>query len=1020
MTPVTTFLSYNPTGLSGHKCDWLNSLCETVKVTYVAIQEHFRKSKTIDKFFKDQFGLYNSYVIPGYRETGQNRGRPIAGIAQLSKSDVAVRKDRVMSNSKRIQAQVLNFPSSRLLWINAYLPTDPRTIVFDETELLAVLGDIEAVLDNTHYDDVLISGDMNWDMSRQSGFSVIMRRFLDRLNLQSVWETHPIDFTHIHTDDKAVSTLDHFICNARLLQFVADCGPLHFGDNPSRHSPIVLKLNLGLLPVKTKSNPVRPKRPAWYKASEEQAKNYTEALREKLRTLPVPDCLECHDVKCASARHSEERDGYVLDLLGAMIESSHDTIPMVGGGQGRAKPDSGCMPGWKEQVAPQREAAIFWHSIWLSAGRPNAGQLFEIRKRTRSQFQYAVRRVRKAADSIKSQKLFEASLWGGGDLLDELRKTRGGRHTPDLPETVAGANGEEEICQKFRQVYHDLYNSSNTSEDMISIKARVETNIQNEGLTEVLKISSASVKAAAVLMKRGKADVSGSYSSDAVRHAPDSFYEQLALVFRSFLVHGTVARPLLACAFMPLLKSSLKDPADTKSYRAIAGSSTILMLFDRVVLNLWGDRLASGSLQMGYKRGSSTAQCTYVVQETINHFLDGGSNPIMVALDMTMAFDMCRFSILFSKVEAKLPAVVTRVLIFVYERQYAWVRWGTYKSSEFGIVNGTRQGSVLSPALFTVYIQELLDKLRELGTGCHIGATFLGAVAWADDVLLTAPTRGSMQSMLDACSVFAAKVGLQFSTDPNPAKSKSKAVFVVGRRTDLEKPAPLLLCGKALPYVAHATHLGHELHENGTMTMDANMRRGAFIGKCMEVQEAFSFAAPAEVLGAVKLYCGDLYGGMLARLDSPEAQRLMNCWGTCVKDVWGLDRATHKVYARWLGSGHSTIKEDLLSRWPKFFRSLLTGPSPEAAVLARVAAADRRTATAANNALILSATGLSAWTATGDQVRAELRSREPAMTDDEMATAEMLLEALQQRAYLHTQCADTTVITAQIHLLSTG
>ena len=59
---------------------------------------------------------------------------------------------------------------------------------------------------------------------------------------------------------------------------------------------------------------------------------------------------------------------------------------------------------------------------------------------------------------------------------------------------------------------------------------------------------------------------------------------------------------------------------------------------------------------------------------------------------------------------------------------------------------------------------------------------------------------------------------------------------MVDQRTDLEKPAPLLLCGKALPYVAHATHLGHKLHEDGTMTMDANMRRGAFIGKCMEVQ----------------------------------------------------------------------------------------------------------------------------------------------------------------------------------------
>ena len=144
------------------------------------------------------------------------------------------------------------------------------------------------------------------------------------------------------------------------------------------------------------------------------------------------------------------------------------------------------------------------------------------------------------------------------------------------------------------------------------------------------------------------------------------------------------------------------------------------------------------------KRGSSTAQCTYVVQDTISYFLNGGIIPIMVALDMTMAFDKCRFDILFEKIETTLPPLVTRVLIFVYQRQYAWARWGNQKSSEFGILNGTRQGLVLSPALFTVYVQELLDRLKAMGTGCHIGATFLGAVAWADDFLLTAPTRGAM------------------------------------------------------------------------------------------------------------------------------------------------------------------------------------------------------------------------------------------------------------------------------------
>ena len=43
------------------------------------------------------------------------------------------------------------------------------------------------------------------------------------------------------------------------------------------------------------------------------------------------------------------------------------------------------------------------------------------------------------------------------------------------------------------------------------------------------------------------------------------------------------------------------------------------------------------------------------------------------------------------------------------------MRWETNKSSEFGIMNGTRQGSVLSP--FTVYIQELLDTLQGSAPG---------------------------------------------------------------------------------------------------------------------------------------------------------------------------------------------------------------------------------------------------------------------------------------------------------------
>ena len=88
------------------------------------------------------------------------------------------------------------------------------------------------------------------------------------------------------------------------------------------------------------------------------------------------------------------------------------------------------------------------------------------------------------------------------------------------------------------------------------------------------------------MLKPRKSDISGSFTSDALLNTPDVLFNQLALVFRDWIVHGSVTPTLLACAFLPLLKGSLKDPADPGSYRAIAGSSLILKLFEKTVLLL--------------------------------------------------------------------------------------------------------------------------------------------------------------------------------------------------------------------------------------------------------------------------------------------------------------------------------------------------------------------------------------------------------------------------------------------------
>ena len=129
-------------------------------------------------------------------------------------------------------------------------------------------------------------------------------------------------------------------------------------------------------------------------------------------------------------------------------------------------------------------------------------------------------------------------------------------------------------------------------------------------------------------------------------------------------------------------------------------------------------------------------------------------------------------------------------------------------------------GLYLVPSLFAVYVDELLVELRNLGLGCMVAGVYMGAVGFCDDLLLMSPTRDGMQVMLDTCQRFARRYNLQFSTDPDPIKSKTKCIFVSGRSKTKQKPVNLILDGKMLPWVESALHLGHVLHESGTMDQD--------------------------------------------------------------------------------------------------------------------------------------------------------------------------------------------------------
>ena len=419
-----------------------------------------------------------------------------------------------------------------------------------------------------------------------------MAAFVDKLGLVSLWSQHPVKYTYMHTDHKSLSVIDHFMLSPRLLSLVEDCGVIERGDNISGHCPIWVKLRLGTLPVKQGAAAWVPRKPAWSKATQDNKAVYTQDLQSKLMAINLPLLeLGCENPHCQDKSHSERRDSFVLDILLALVESSYTSLPLSGGSGGGGRDGKGkgkARPGWGE-VEPFRKEARYWHEVWKKEKRPNTGWLHSTMVKWKRQYHYAVRRAKGKSNHVRAEKLFEASLSGDLDLMMEMKKIRtGGNSKAELPDNVGGGDGADEIVDKFREVYTTLYNSAGSQADILDLRQKIRGMIGPGSVDEVAKVTGQVVKEAALSMKPGKSDVSCGFSSDAILNAPDILFEHLAARFRSFLFHGNMTPSLLACSFLPLLKSSLKDPADIGSYRAIVGSSLLLKLFEKVVLLIWG------------------------------------------------------------------------------------------------------------------------------------------------------------------------------------------------------------------------------------------------------------------------------------------------------------------------------------------------------------------------------------------------------------------------------------------------
>jgi exonuclease III len=783
---MLSFVSYNLHGLKqGIPC--LLELMQTRDI--ICVQEHWLPTCDLGLLnIHDDFIVFSTSSMDSAVSKGPLRGRPFGGLAIFIKKDI-IAKVNVIAAEERFLMINLN----DIILCDVYLPSKScrdYLAIYEST-----LCDIKQLLTSFANKNTIVCGDFNVSFNSSSYGTRVITEFCDLCQLSRTDHLLTADnlISFRSLDGLASSLIDYFLVSKCLINNISNICIEDSGCNVSDHCPVIMTV---FLPMSCKADEAIGE---CY--SKKNLNNNFKLRWDKANLDYYYNCsweYLCHDqswvINCLRGDVNSAKESIEFGfnfITWALNKASNTAVPKIRANKLKCY--------WDEELQHAKQESIRAHKEWCVGNKPKCGFLFQNMHKCRNEYKIMLNHKDNLNKNNFSDSLADSLMSKNGNNFWNSWNAKFKNNT-----NTAVINGQsdpgrcaEEFADYFKLTYnvHSHVKHEEFLEKFNDMFSKYDDSEENNLL------SVADLDWCINLLKKGKAAGTDGLTVEHLIYCHPILKIFLTILFNACLHHKYVPNSFGSGMLIPIFKDGSMDKTKPENYRGITISNVLSKLFEVLLLKLYDNYLGTSDLQFGFKKSVGCRDAILAARLAIKFMTNRGCTVSLCSLDLSKAFDKVDLPCLLIKLmNRKLPKTFIAIILCWYNKCYVAVRWNGVMSTPFKVLAGVRQGGILSPCLFAIYINGLIIKLQNCGLGLYVQNIFMGCLVYADDILLLSNSIVQLQMMIDICSSEISELNMKFNT-------KKSYIVRIGDRC-MHSCADIFIDGQAVNYTNSLKYLG--------------------------------------------------------------------------------------------------------------------------------------------------------------------------------------------------------------------